>query len=300
MKKSALVIINPTSGKEEAPNYEEKLNETLTKEYSNVVIKHTKGEGDATQFAKEAGQEKYDLVVALGGDGTVNETVNGLAGFDQPPVLGIIPMGTVNDLARSLKIPLAPEKAIELLVKGQHKAVDIGQVNGRYFTNVLGIGKATKAVHDVDIKEKSKLGALAYVKAIASEILEDDFFPIKIDMDDKSWEGDVAVVLVALIDSLGGNKSVLSDVEKGDGYFHIFAIKRLNFSKLVNMAPALLSGAIEKSENVEYFKSKTIHMKALNSVKQESDIDGEKGPDLPLELKILPRRLTVICNEEER
>ncbi|NLB22647.1 MAG: diacylglycerol kinase family lipid kinase [Clostridium sp.] len=300
MKKSALVIINPTSGKEEAPNYEEKLNETLTKEYSNVVIKHTKGEGDATQFAKEAGQEKYDLVVALGGDGTVNETVNGLAGFDQPPVLGIIPMGTVNDLARSLKIPLEPEKAIELLVKGQHKAVDIGQVNGRYFTNVLGIGKATKAVHDVDIKEKSKLGALAYVKAIASEILEDDFFPIKIDMDDKSWEGDVAVVLVALIDSLGGNKSVLSDVEKGDGYFHIFAIKRLNFSKLVNMAPALLSGAIEKSENVEYFKSKTIHMKALNSVKQESDIDGEKGPDLPLELKILPRRLTVICNEEER
>ena len=300
MKKSALVIINPTSGKEEAPNYEEKLNETLTKEYSNVVIKQTKGEGDATQFAKEAGQEKYDLVVALGGDGTVNETVNGLAGFDQPPVLGIIPMGTVNDLARSLKIPLEPEKAIELLVKGQHKAVDIGQVNGRYFTNVLGIGKATKAVHDVDIKEKSKLGALAYVKAIASEILEDDFFPIKIDMDDKSWEGDVAVVLVALIDSLGGNKSVLSDVEKGDGYFHIFAIKRLNFSKLVNMAPALLSGAIEKSENVEYFKSKTIHMKALNSVKQESDIDGEKGPDLPLELKILPRRLTVICNEEER
>lgn len=195
---------------------------------------------------------------------------------------------------------MEPEKAIELLVKGQHKAVDIGQVNGRYFTNVLGIGKATKAVHDVDIKEKSKLGALAYVKAIASEILEDDFFPIKIDMDDKSWEGDVAVVLVALIDSLGGNKSVLSDVEKGDGYFHIFAIKRLNFSKLVNMAPALLSGAIEKSENVEYFKSKTIHMKALNSVKQESDIDGEKGPDLPLELKILPRRLTVICNEEER
>ena len=250
MKKSALVIINPTSGKEEAPNYEEKLNETLTKEYSNVVIKHTKGEGDATQFAKEAGQEKYDLVVALGGDGTGNETVNGLAGFDQPPVLGIIPMGTVNDLARSLKIPLEPEKAIELLVKGQHKAVDIGQVNGRYFTNVLGIGKATKAVHDVDIKEKSKLGALAYVKAIASEILEDDFFPIKIDLYDKSWEGDGAVVLVALIDSLGGNKSVLSDVEKGDGYFHIFAIKRLNFSKLVNMAPALLSGAIEKSENV--------------------------------------------------
>lgn len=298
MKKSAMVIINPTSGKEQAPNYEEILKKTLKEQYSNVVIQHTKDEGDATRFAKEAGQEQYDLVVSLGGDGTVNETVNGLAGFDHPPVLGIIPMGTVNDLARSLNIPMDPEKAIELLIKGQQKTVDIGQVNGRYFTNVLGIGNATKAVHDVEIKEKSKLGVLAYIKAIANEILEDYVFPIKLDMDDQSWEGDVAVVLVALIDSLGGNKSVFSDVEKGDGHFHIFAIKRLNFSKLVNMAPALLSGAIEKSENVEYFVSKTINIKALNNQKQESDIDGEKGPDLPLELKVLPRRLTVICNEE--
>ena len=183
-------------------------------------------------------------------------------------------------------------------VLGVNKAVDIGQVNGLYFTNVLGIGNATKAVHDVDIKEKSKFGVLAYIKAIANEILEDDVFPIKLEMDDKSWEGEIAVVLVSLIDSLGGIQSILSDVEKGDGYFHIFAIKRLNFSKLVNMAPALLSGTIEKSENVEYFKSKTLNIKALNNLTQESDIDGEKGPDLPLELKVLPRRLTVICNEE--
>lgn len=298
MEKSAMVIINPSSGKEMASEFEGKIKEVLKADYPNLVILHTEAKGDATRFAKKAGQEGFDLVVTLGGDGTVNETVNGLAEFEKSPILGIIPMGTVNDLARSLDIPLDPEKAIELLTQGKQKKIDIGQVNGQYFSNILGIGKASKAVHDVDSEEKSKLGALAYVKAIASEILEDHVFPVKIEMDKQDWEGNVAVVLVGLIDSLGGIKSIVSDVEKGDGYFHIFAIKRLNVSKLINMAPALISGAIKKSDNVEYFKSKTIKIKTLNNLKQESDFDGEQGPDLPLELKILPRRIAVICNEK--
>lgn len=299
MGKSAMIIINPTSGKEKAAEFENKIKNAIKKEYPNLVVEHTKGKGDATKFAKSAGEKGFDLVVSLGGDGTVNETVNGLAVFEEPPVLGIIPMGTVNDLARALNIPINPDKAIEILTKGFHKKIDIGLANDRYFTNILGFGKAAKAIHDVDIEEKSKIGALAYVKAVAKEILEDDIFSVKLEMDNEIWEGEVAVIIIALIDSLGGLRTVLSDAELGDGNFHIFAVKRLNISKIMNMAPSLILGKTSNSDNVKYFKSKTIKIKTPGKDKQETDVDGEKGPNLPLELKVLERHLTVISMRED-
>lgn len=294
MKKSSMIIINPVAGKEDAEKYEDMIKKTVETKYDNILVKYTEGEGDASKFAKAAAKDNFDLIISVGGDGTVNETVNGLAEFEHPPILGIIPMGTVNDLARALNIPLEPEKAVELLVTGIEKKIDIGIVNNRTFTNILGVGKATKAIHDVNSDDKAKLGSLAYAISIAKEIIGDDIFPVKLEMDEEDWEGDVSVIIVGLIDSLGGFKFPLVDVEVGDGMFHIFAIKRLNVSKLIKMAPSLTLGKIKNSENVKYFKSKKIKIKALNNNKYESDIDGEKGPELPLELKILPKHLGVI------
>jgi len=299
MEKSAVIIINPSSGREKALEYEEKIKSTIKIDYPNLSVKYTEGEGDATRFAGDAGENRIDLVVSVGGDGTVNEIVNGLAGFENPPILGIIPLGTVNDFARSFNIPFQPEEAIELLIKGVQKKADIGIANDKYFTNILGVGNPVEAVHNVDSDEKLKIGSLAYVKAIASEMLDDTIFPIRLEMDEIDWEGNVAVLLVALIDSLGGMKFILSDVDKGDGNFHIFAIEKLNIPELINMAPSLILGDISNSENVKYFKSKNLKIRTLNHDYRESDIDGEKGPELPLELKVLPKHLTIISGIDD-
>ncbi len=298
MKKSAMIIINPTAGKEKGSEYENMIKAAIGQEYPDVLIKYTEAEGDATSFAQHASREGFDLVVTLGGDGTVNEVVNGLACFDKPPLLGIIPMGTVNDLARALKIPIQPEKAIELLHNGVQKQIDVGLANKHYFTNILGIGNPAKAIHSVGIAEKTRFGPFAYVRAVANEILEDDKFLVKLEMDEKTWEGEAAVIIVALIDSFGGLKSIFTDVEKGDGNFYIFAIKRLNVAEIIKMTPSLLTGKIAESENVKYFKSTKIKIDILSEHKRESDIDGEKGPDLPLEITILPRHLTVISGKD--
>ena len=299
MGKSAMVIINPSSGKEEAGEYEKEIRESLKERYENVTVKHTSGEGDATKFAKKAGEEKFDLVVALGGDGTVNETVNGLASFENPPKLGIVPMGTVNDLSKALNIPGNPNKAIELLTSGREKKIDVGIANERYFTNILGIGRAAKAIHEVDSEEKSKLGAIAYGIAIGKETLKDDVFSVEIKTDDGEWEGDVSVIIIALIDSLGGLKSVLPEKVIGDGVFHVLAIKRLNISELMNMGSSLVFEDIKESDNVNYFKSKNVSIKALDEYNHGSDVDGEEGPDLPIDLKIYPHHLTVISKNEQ-
>lgn len=297
MEKFAMVIINPSSGKEEAKKYEKEIKESLKEEYENVTVKHTSGEGDATKFAKRAGEEKFDLVVALGGDGTVNETVNGLASFENPPNLGIVPLGTVNDLSKALNIPQDPKQAIKLLISGKQMEIDVGLANERYFTNILGIGRAAKAIHDVDSEEKSNLGALAYAIAIGKEALKDDIFSVEIQTDTENWEGDVSVILIALIDSLGGLKFILPDKEVGDGIFHIFAIKRLNVSQLMKMGSSLVLEDIKQSENVKYFKSKNVSIEALDGYNHGSDLDGEKGPELPINLKIYSNHLTVISKD---
>lgn len=298
MKKSAMIIINPTAGKETAASYEEKVKEELELIYNSVLVKHTEGEGDAAKFAREGCEEKVDLVVCLGGDGTVNETVNGLASFENPPLLGIIPLGTVNNLAKALNIPVEPESSIELLKSENYKKIDVGLVNGKYFTNTLGIGPAATAIYDVDIEEKTKFGPLAYVMAVGKEILKDDIFPVRLEMDQETWEGEIAVIIIALLDSVGGLKSVLEDVEIGDGKMHIFAIKSLNVSKLIGLTPSLVFGSITDSKNVEYFQTNKLKLDTLDNNKYKSNIDGDEGPKLPLEIRILPRRIRVIARGE--
>lgn len=298
LKKSALVIINPSSGKEQATEYEEQIRETLQDAYSEITVKYTEGEGDATRFAKEAAENNYDFVVSLGGDGSVNETVNGLAPFNNPPKLGIIPMGTVNDLARSLNIPMKPVDAIKLLVSGIETKIDVGMANDEiYFTNILGIGSTAKAIHQVDSAEKSKIGPIAYLKAIGKEIMDDRTFPIKFEMEEHTWEGDVSVVLISLIDSLGGIKTIVNEVENGDGNFHIFAFKHLNLTELAKMTPSILMGKLKESENVQYFKTRQVNITTSAGETQESDIDGEQGPNLPLNLKVLQQHITIISNK---
>lgn len=294
MSKSAVVIINPTAGQEKAVDYEDEIKDILKKEYSSIEIKHTEGADDATRFARSAAEQAVNLVVALGGDGTVNEVVNGLAPFDHPPLLGIIPMGTVNDLARSLNIPLQAADAIKLLASGTEIKIDVGLANNRYFTNFIIIGHAATAIHEVSSDEKSKLGSFAYFIEVAKKIADDKKFQTKIKMENENWEGNVAILIIALIDSLGGMKSILPDVELGDGYFHLLALNELTMAKVMNMTPAMLSGSIIDSKNVDYFTSKEIKVSTVDNKAIDSDIDGEKGPQLPIELSILPKHLTIL------
>ena len=297
MRQSAMVIINPTAGKEKAGSYEEQIKETLKEKYINVLVKHTKGEGDARRYAEEASENNFDLVVSLGGDGTVNETVNGLAAYDQPPTLGIVPLGTVNSLARALNIPINTNKAIEILNNDYYKEIDVGLVNGRYFTNALAIGRAAEAIYDVEVEEKTKIGPLAYIKAIGKEILQDEKFVVTLETDEEKWEDEVSVVIIGLLDSLGGLRSILSDVDIADGTMHVLAIKSLNVSKLLTMTPSLALGNMRKSDNATYFQTKKLNLETTGEGKPKSNVDGDEGPDLPLTVEVLTKHLKVISRK---
>ncbi|EFR44353.1 diacylglycerol kinase [Streptococcus pseudoporcinus LQ 940-04] len=161
--KKVLLIVNPASGGEQAKAFEEVARDKLTHHFDHVDTRYTKDIGDAKDFAREASKEHYDSIFVMGGDGTVNEAVNGIAEQDYVPKFGFLPLGTVNDLARALEIPLDPQEAIDCLTFEQTRPLDIGKVNDSYFTNIVAIGNITASINNVDDKQKTALGPMAYV-----------------------------------------------------------------------------------------------------------------------------------------
>lgn len=136
--KRARIIYNPTSGRELFKKHLPQVLQKLENAGYETSAHATTGEGDAIRAAKIAVERRYDIVVAAGGDGTLNEVVNGLAEQEYRPKLGVIPMGTTNDFARALQIPRDIEKAVDIIVKGDTLPVDIGRMNDRYFINIAG------------------------------------------------------------------------------------------------------------------------------------------------------------------
>ena len=151
-----LLIVNPSSGGEKAKSYEDLAREKLAECFDEVVVKHTEKGGDAAAFAKQAAEDHYDSVFVMGGDGTVNEGISGLAELDYRPTFGFFPLGTVNDLARALGIPLDAEEAIQNLDINKVKPLDIGKINDQYFMNVVAIGTIPESINNVDSEDKTK------------------------------------------------------------------------------------------------------------------------------------------------
>ncbi|WP_240620209.1 diacylglycerol/lipid kinase family protein, partial [Peribacillus acanthi] len=233
--KKAMIIVNPSSGKEEAVTYKKEIEWILHKQCYEVVISMTEKEMDATKYCQDACNKEFDLVVSMGGDGTLNETINGLVGQNHLPTLAIIPMGTVNDFARALKIPLDAKRAIELLKNGEKRRVDVGSLNNRYFVNIVAIGAIAEATYEVSPKQKTKLGALAYVIESVKTLVTKEKYPLHIEHDHGKWEGEAFLFLAALTNSTGGFEKLSPHAKVDDGVLHCYIIKDVGWLSLASI-----------------------------------------------------------------
>lgn len=297
-KKKAMVIINPSSGKEEAKNQEETIQEVLAKRYKTKVY-HTEKAGDAQDFSLEAAREKYHLVVAVGGDGTVNEVVSGLAEKDHRPLLGIVPMGTVNDLTRALGISQDPIEAMAVLRGEAYKAIDVGKVNDRYFMNALALGSIPESIHEVTPEEKSKLGPLAYFLAGMKRLLEEKKMHLIIETEKDVYEGAYCVMVGSLTGSIGGFEEIFPKASIDDGLLHVLLVKELNLLESLKLLPDFVAGDVSSSEHLVYVTVKKMRIRSQREEPYVSDMDGEEGPKVPLVVEILPRHLRVLVPNGE-
>lgn len=284
LMKKAMIIANPSSGKERAEEYIELIKAQLEHTGYEVEIRLTEGEGDATRFAKEACDLKLDAVIAMGGDGTMNETVNGMAEQAHRPDMGVIPLGTVNDFARALHIPLEIEKAIAIL-GGSTKPADIGKINDHYFLNILAVGGIAEAVGEVTSSQKTTLGALAYLVEGLKTLKEKTPFPLVIKADQYVYKEEVLIFLAALTNSVGGFEKLAPEAEVEDGRFHCFIVKDVALPKLLRIGTNLLKGNFQEDPDVIYFRSKKL--KVISSMELTANVDGDMDDSLPLELEVL-------------
>ena len=280
--KKAMVIINPTSGGEQALNYKEKI-ENKAKEYFEVVeIRITEKALDATHFAEEAAKEKYEAVIVFGGDGTVNEVISGIAEKEYIPKLGIIPGGTGNLITKLVQIDQDIDKAIEGLDFNLTNKIDIGKANDHYFGYIFSVGSLPEAIHNVEIEDKTKFGMFAYAINTVKSVIRDEVFNIKVETENGNYEGEASQVLV-LLSNYFSDKKIFD--ENKVGYANILILKDASIFSKLSLIPDLLKGDVVENDSIEYIKAKTI--KISSDIEIESDIDGDQADDLPVEIKVL-------------
>ena len=286
--KKAMVIINPTSGGEQALNYKEKI-ENKAKEYFEVVeTRITEKALDATYFAEEAAKEKYEAVIVFGGDGTVNEVISGIAEKEYIPKLGIIPGGTGNLITKLVQIDQDIDKAIESLDFNLTNKIDIGKANDHYFGYIFSVGSLPEAIHNVEIEDKTKFGMFAYAINTVKSVIRDEVFNIKVETENGNYEGDASQVLV-LLSNYFADKKIFD--ENKVGYANILILKDASIFSKLSLIPDLLKGDVVENDSIEYIKAKTI--KISSDIEIESDIDGDQSDDLPVEIKVLGNHIEI-------
>ncbi|MBM7572809.1 diacylglycerol kinase [Aquibacillus albus] len=294
--KRARIIYNPTSGRElfkrELPDVLKRLEQAGYETSAHA----TTGVGNAIEAAKQAVSREFDIVIAAGGDGTINEVLNGIAEKDKRPKLGIIPVGTTNDFARALYIPRSIHKAVDVIIHGNVKALDVGKVNNQYFMNIAGGGKLTELSYEVPSKLKTVLGQLAYyLKGV--EMLP-SLRPIKvqIEYDGKWFEDEIMLFLVSNTNSVGGFEKLAPNAAMDDGLFDLLILRKTNLAEFVRLASLALRGAHLDDGHIFYTRANRI--KVYAEEKMQLNVDGEYGGLLPGEFVNLYQHIEYFVPEQ--
>lgn len=289
--KRARIIYNPTSGREAFKRHLATVLQKLEVAGYEASCHATTAAGDAIEAAKTAVERKYDLVIAAGGDGTINEVVNGLAEQPFRPKLGVIPVGTTNDFARALHIPRDIEAATDIIVQGDTIPVDIGKMNDSYFINIAGGGRLTELTYEVPSKLKTMLGQLAYYMKGIEMLPSIRATEVSIEYDGKLFEGEAMLFLVGLTNSVGGFEKLAPDSSINDGLFSLIILKKTNLAEFIRVVSSAITGNHINDPNIIYTSANRI--KVSSTEKMQINIDGEFGGLVPAEFENLYRHLEV-------
>lgn len=290
-----LLIINPVAGGGKPTKYAMDLQYQLCRKFDHLEVKFTYGAGDATRYAEEATRDGFDAVFCMGGDGTVNETVNGIVRGGGTATFGFVPVGTVNDLARALGIPLQPYMAIHMLENVDTIRVDVGRCNDQYFCNNIAAGILPTAVEEVTPKQKALLGPAAYFVRGGQAILntKDYFFDIEMPDEGRILHTKSPLVLALMTNCVSSFEKFMPTASVNDGYMRIVVFKEYLFMDIIRIIPLLLSGNIYTSKYVTILETKKARISLRDGDNITTNMDGSKGPLLPVELEVLPQFLKV-------
>ena len=301
-QKRARLIYNPTSGQEiMKKNVAEVLDILEGAGFETSAFQTTPDENSAKNEATRAAEAGFDLVIAAGGDGTINEVVSGIAPLDKRPQMAVIPTGTTNDFARALKIPRGnPVEAAKVIAKNQTLQMDIGRAyDDKYFINIAAAGSFTELTYSVPSRLKTVLGYLAYLVKGAELLPQVKKVPVRITHDEGVFEGGLSMIFVALTNSVGGFETIAPDAKLDDGKFTLIMVKTANLFELVDLIRQVLQGGKHiYDKRISYIKTSSLYIEPLSDDRMMINLDGEYGGDAPIRLQNLknPIELQQVLN----
>ncbi len=288
------IILNPAARSERAKRLKSQI-EALA---DGVTIKYTEGPGDAEAKAERAVEQGYKVIVAAGGDGTINEVVNGLTGFSEddgkrPDVtLGILPIGTINVFSMELGIPSDLEKAWETIVRGKTRLVDLASANDHRFVQLAGVGFDAQIVARTEWKSKKMLGPLSYVLTGAQIVTEKPPKIVVRTEEGKTYKG--SFVLIGNGRFYGGPFPIFKEAQLDDGLLDICIFEQMNPLALVWYLQGILTGKHTTFPDVRYFKSRAVRVEADGDERVPVEVDGELLGFLPCDFRVSPKALRVL------
>lgn len=291
-----LFIVNPVAGKNQGQRMISHIQEICTRKKVAFDILVTEGVGGGRHAMEQAIHQPYQTYVAVGGDGTVNEVMNGLQGSGKH--LGIVPCGTGNDFARALQLPADPVVALEQLLNGQVVEIDLGQVNEHYFINIASIGLDAEIADYTNKLKKWLKSTVAYVLALVRILVS--YRPITIRFNDGVGVKSSRAMLLALCNGsyYGGGMEIAPGAKVDDGLLDSYLVKAMPKLKLLFFFPTVFKGKHTTFQEVEVFRSKEITVTSESPFK--INVDGEIVPPEETEgkyravFKIYPKQLKLV------
>jgi diacylglycerol kinase (ATP) len=299
---NALLIHNPNAGSGGHARRDtlDEVRQILASGGIEAELAETTGPGDATELARRATAEHRQLVIACGGDGTLNEVVNGLAGHEngRRVPLALLPGGTANILAKELGLPWDITRAAHRLVGGEVREIALGLATPleqpekkKYFLSVAGAGPDGMIVYSIDLGLKARVGILAYWWQGVREVLRYRFPRFRIRLDDKIIDG--SLVVVGRTKHYGGPFRITTEADLYEDSFEVMALTTQSRFRYLSYLPALYSGKLRGSDGVYFHKCDTVVCEPLKHPIY-AQIDGEALARLPVEFKIMPRALKLL------
>jgi YegS/Rv2252/BmrU family lipid kinase len=279
-----LVIINPSARGDRARVLCRKIEHLSARAYVRI----TNGPGEARALAEEAAAEGCERIVAAGGDGTINEVVNGIAGTRT--ALGLLPLGTMNVFATELGLHIGNlRKCWEVVEHGNIKAVDLLRANDRHFVQLAGIGFDAQIVAATSFDFKRTLGPLSYILS-ATQIASKQPPSLTVRGGGGTRQG--SFVLIGNGRFYGGPFVLFKDARVDDGMLDVLIFKNLGYLDIVRYLQAIVLGNHTALSDVEYFQTAQARVTSTGPVPVE--VDGDVIGTLPVTFKVIPRSLRVL------
>jgi diacylglycerol kinase (ATP) len=257
----------------------------------------TKAQGDAYNFTQQAILNNYNVLIAIGGDGTVNEVVNGIMNSHRSVEFAILPNGTGNDFVKSIQQFETGEQLIESILKTSIRKIDVGNIivnsKDHYFLNIADIGFGGKAIHLLNRQRKWIKGTRSYPLAILRTFLSFRRPTLKIKCGENRYTGDTFMIAICNGRVFGSGITINPMADPGNGVFEITVLKKINFLHYLKYLNRLKRGELIHHPQVEYWQGKELEIISL-SKDTSCEADGESIPTGNYTIKIIPEALQLL------